>query len=95
MKNKYIQAFEDAMIQDIKIPQFRAGDTVNLGVEIKDNIYKIRIKNSDNNKGKSGGYRVVTYIINEEKNIVLVTIYSKSKQNNIIDVNLDKLIEEI
>ncbi len=36
MKNKYIQAFEDGMIKDIKIPEFRAGDTVNLGVEIKE-----------------------------------------------------------
>ena len=36
MKNKYIAAFEAAQIKDKEIPKFRAGDTVRLGVEIKE-----------------------------------------------------------
>ena len=36
MKNKYIAAFEAAQIESKKIPMFRAGDTVRLGVEIKE-----------------------------------------------------------
>lgn len=43
MKNKYIQAFEDAMTKDVVIPQFRAGDTVSLGVEIKEGT-KVRVQ---------------------------------------------------
>jgi large subunit ribosomal protein L19 len=36
MKNRYIASFEAAQIADKQIPQFRAGDTVKLGVEIKE-----------------------------------------------------------
>ena len=36
MKNRYIASFEAAQIAEKEIPQFRAGDTVRLGVEIKE-----------------------------------------------------------
>jgi len=44
MKNKYIAAFEAAQIENKEIPQFRAGDTLRLGVEIKEGS-KTRIQN--------------------------------------------------
>ncbi len=36
MKNRYIASFEAAQIESKEIPAFRAGDTVKLGVEIKE-----------------------------------------------------------
>ncbi|MFY9073806.1 50S ribosomal protein L19 [Malaciobacter mytili] len=36
MKNRYIASFEAAQLEAKEIPQFRAGDTVRLGVEIKE-----------------------------------------------------------
>ncbi|MBL3519736.1 50S ribosomal protein L19 [Aliarcobacter lanthieri] len=36
MKNRYIASFEAAQIASKEIPAFRAGDTVRLGVEIKE-----------------------------------------------------------
>ena len=36
MKNRYIASFEAAQIAEKQIPQFKAGDTVRLGVEIKE-----------------------------------------------------------
>ena len=36
MKNRYIASFEAAQIESKEIPQFRAGDTLRLGVEIKE-----------------------------------------------------------
>jgi len=36
MKNRYIASFEAAQIENKEIPQFRAGDTLRLGVEIKE-----------------------------------------------------------
>jgi large subunit ribosomal protein L19 len=44
MKNKYIAAFESAQIAQKEIPQFRAGDTLRLGVEIKEGS-KTRVQN--------------------------------------------------
>lgn len=36
MKNKYVAAFEAAQMETKEIPSFRAGDTLRLGVEIKE-----------------------------------------------------------
>ncbi len=44
MQNKYIKQFEEAQIKDKKVPDFRAGDTLKLGVEIKEGDKK-RIQN--------------------------------------------------
>ena len=63
-----------------------------IGTELGNNTYKIRIKNSDNNKGKSAGYRVITYCINKQNEVYLVTIYSKSDKENILDLELKELI---
>jgi len=44
MKNRYIASFEQAQIESKEIPQFRAGDTLKLGVEIKEGS-KTRVQN--------------------------------------------------
>jgi mRNA-degrading endonuclease RelE of RelBE toxin-antitoxin system len=49
--------------------------------------FKVRVKNSDVQRGKSGGYRVIYYLEMSDQ-VVLITIYSKSKQS---DIPLDKL----
>ena len=36
MKNRYIASFEAAQIASKEVPAFRAGDTLRLGVEIKE-----------------------------------------------------------
>jgi mRNA-degrading endonuclease RelE of RelBE toxin-antitoxin system len=45
-------------------------------------VMKVRVKNSDTRKGKSGGYRLIYWIVSPEL-IVLLDIYSKSDQENI------------
>lgn len=64
------------------------------GISKGNNIYKLRLKNSDLKKGKNSGYRVITYIIDEQKEILLLTIYSKNDLENISDQQIDFLIEE-
>jgi len=62
-----------------------------LGTSLGGGRYKIRIPNKSNNKGKSGGYRVITYTKIEET-ILLVHIYSKSKIENILESKIDEII---
>jgi mRNA-degrading endonuclease RelE of RelBE toxin-antitoxin system len=57
------------------------------------NIFKIRIQNSDIQKGKSGGYRVI-YYVQISTRIVLVTVYSKSDQPDIAADEIDSIIAE-
>ncbi len=63
-----------------------------IGIALKNGAYKIRIKNSDNNKGKSGGYRIITYIVREER-VYLIAIYSKSEQENMSDQEIKERIK--
>ena len=56
-------------------------------------IYKVRVKNSDNQKGASGGYRVIYYIQTSDL-IILTNIYSKSDYENIDDDLIEKSIKK-
>lgn len=44
MRNKYVEAFEQAQVTDKKIPDFRAGDTLRVAVMIKEGD-KQRVQN--------------------------------------------------
>lgn len=50
------------------------------------------MKNSDAQRGKSGGYRVIYYLKIAE-NIILITIYSKSDQGDISKKIVQQIIE--
>ncbi|RDU57438.1 50S ribosomal protein L19 [Helicobacter sp. MIT 99-5507] len=43
MQNRYIDMFEQSQIKDKQIPQFKAGDTIKIGITIKEGD-KIRIQ---------------------------------------------------
>ena len=65
------------------------------GIYLGNNTYKIRLANKDKNKGKSAGFRVITYIVTETENSVvinLITIYDKSNIQNIPNKILFKMI---
>lgn len=55
--------------------------------------YKVRIKNSDARRGKSGGYRCLYYVRPPDQ-ILLVTIYSKSDEDDVPPQLLRRLITE-
>jgi len=65
-----------------------------ISVYLGKDCYKIRLKNSDNNKGKSSGYRIVYLAIEEDLNIILLSIYSKSDLDNISEIEIDRKILE-
>jgi mRNA-degrading endonuclease RelE of RelBE toxin-antitoxin system len=52
-------------------------------------IYKVRVANSNIQKGKSAGYRII-YLLESETSILLLTIYSKSQQED-IEVEVDDI----
>ena len=54
-------------------------------------VYKVRIKNSDAQRGKSGGYRVIYYVRTEE-HITLLAMYSKSDQADISAQTLRRIL---
>ena len=55
-------------------------------------LFKVRIKNSDARRGKSGGYRIIYYLKTED-HILLVTIYSKSDKADVPATEIRELIK--
>jgi mRNA-degrading endonuclease RelE of RelBE toxin-antitoxin system len=58
-----------------------------MGTDLGQNVYKIRLAISGTNKGKSGGARVITYVVVADKTVFLAEIYLKSEFDT-ADVNL-------
>jgi mRNA-degrading endonuclease RelE of RelBE toxin-antitoxin system len=63
-----------------------------VGIHIGKNFYKIRMKNSSINKGKSGGFRVIYFVVIDEK-ILILKIYSKNEIENLSDEYIFSLLK--
>lgn len=67
------------------------------GTYLGSGLFKIRLASQSKGKGKSGGFRVVTYYIVETKEVqtvYLVTIYDKSEEENISKTILEELVKK-
>ena len=63
-----------------------------LGISLGGGIYKVRLTNSDVSRGKSGGYRLLTYLQIIDNKITLIYIYSKSDLENLTEQEVDEMI---
>lgn len=50
-----------------------------LGVALGHNLYKIRIAIGSKGRGKSGGIRIITYVIHKNEIVHLISIYDKAE----------------
>ena len=76
------------------IEQLKSGETPGDRVTgIKYQIFKVRLKNSNIQKGKSGGYRVI-YYLKTETEIILATIYSKSDLSDVSNQVIEEAIAQ-
>jgi mRNA-degrading endonuclease RelE of RelBE toxin-antitoxin system len=81
------------IIDDVEkiINKLKSGNLVgevipDLKINKESHTYKVRVANTDTNVGKSNGYRLIYYAIQDDYIIYLVTIYYK-KDDNIIPSN--------
>ncbi|MFB2118024.1 type II toxin-antitoxin system RelE/ParE family toxin [Parapedobacter sp. 2B3] len=62
------------------------------------NIYKVRIADASKGTGKSGGFRVITYLVKESEDgtdIYLITIFDKSEEASIKKEDVIKIIKSL
>ncbi len=57
------------------------------------NVFKLRVRNSDIQKGKSSGYRLI-YYVKTTTAILLLDIYAKSEQSDISIDDIRRIIVE-
>jgi hypothetical protein len=53
----------------------------------------LRVRNSDTQKGKTGGYRLI-YYVKTKTGIILLTVYAKSAQVDIAAEDIRNIITE-
>ena len=61
------------------------------------NLYKIRIGDESKGKGKSGGFRVITYVLDESTestHIYMITIFDKSEESTMKKRDALKLVND-
>ncbi len=69
-----------------------------LGTSLGAGLYKIRLASRSKGGGKSGGFRIVTYLTNEREDgtdIYLVTIFDKSEESSIDKKVLVKTVRRL
>jgi len=85
-KYRNIRSDTQSIIEDLQKGVIVGDRLVGFGSEIY--VYKLRVKNSNIQKGKSAGYRLI-YLLESATSILLLTIYSKAEKEDITvgDIN--------
>lgn len=61
--------------------------------KVGNNIYKVRLWSSDQQKWKRWGFRSIYYVINKRNLVFLADIYAKTSQENITDKEVIRIIK--
>ena len=84
-----------SLIDDISPLIDQLSQTPTIGIPVGNDCYKIRLSLSSKGKGKSGGARIITYVLFLKNVIFLMDIYDKSEQENITKQELENIINKI
>jgi mRNA-degrading endonuclease RelE of RelBE toxin-antitoxin system len=95
-KRKYSHVIDD--IYKV-VGQLQEGNLIgtpqnNLSLPEGEVVYKVRTVNTDTKSGKSNGYRIIYYVIKDDKEIYLLTVYYKKDKENVSTKEILSLIEE-
>ncbi|NQZ75663.1 MAG: type II toxin-antitoxin system RelE/ParE family toxin [Ekhidna sp.] len=66
----------------------------NTGTDLGHGIHKIRMAISSKGKGKSGGARVITFLVTNDLEVYLVHIYDKSQLENLTKDQIIELLKK-
>lgn len=70
-------------------------ETPRAGIDLGRGLYKIRLKSSNMKKGKSGGFRVIYYLLVEDRKVYLLTIFAKSEREDFDMIRLERILKEL
>ncbi len=65
------------------------------GTALGHGLYKVRLAITSKGKGKSGGGRVITYVVTEDAEVYLLSIYDKSEYDTVDTKAMKQLAAEL
>jgi hypothetical protein len=93
-KQKRLAKKYPSLIEDILKLIEALGKNPEEGTALGKGLFKIRLAIESKGKGKSGGARVITYVLFSRSTVYLASIYDKSEQANVSTLILLKLLKE-
>lgn len=94
-----------SLLADLSVLEAELINNPKIGIHLGNNVYKIRLKISSNNRGKSGGARVISFVetdvvgqldfSTEEETVNFLTIYDKAEMASISDKELKMLVNNV
>ena len=94
LKHKKIDSDIQEVIESLKDGSLVGDSIPELKLPEDESAFKVRMVNSSMKVGKRKGYRIIYYVIKNEKEIFLLTIYSKQEKGNISTKEIVGLIEQ-
>ena len=98
---KYLKKFRT--LKD-ELEVFRASllENPRQGDKITEGVYKVRLASKSKGKGKSGGFRIINYLLEVEKDgngdihttVILLSIYDKSETSSLAENQIVRLIQD-
>jgi mRNA-degrading endonuclease RelE of RelBE toxin-antitoxin system len=95
LKKRYPKIVDDyeEFLDEIEI-NGDSGEDIPGVIKDGNKVFKKRMKNTSANKGLSGGFRIIEYLVTDKNTVYLLDIYSKSDQENISKKKITRLIRE-
>lgn len=84
--NGIIEELEQGNLMGDEIPELKLTD--------RKHTYKVRAMNSDTKAGKSNGYRLIYYVVKDDRTIFLLTVYYKKEKEDISPQEILTMISE-
>ena len=77
---KYLSKKHISFKNDLSILAESLADNPLQGTPLGNNCYKIRFAISSKGRGKSGGARIITFVVVHQQSVLLVGVYDKSEK---------------
>jgi len=93
-KFTHIEDDLDKIISELERGNLLGDEIKGLKLPQNEATYKVRAINSNTNSGKSNGYRLIYYVIKNDRVIFLLTVYYKKDKEKITNEEIIELINE-
>jgi len=84
----------DKLVEDLENGNFIGSEIPNMKLPLGEDVYKVRVANTTTKVGKLGGFRIIYYVVKNDLDIYLLTIYEKADVVNVSQAEIRDLINE-
>jgi hypothetical protein len=84
-----------SIANDLEKLEKELSENPNLGDNLGNNVFKVRMAITSKGKGKSSGARLITHVFALGEKLFLLSVYDKSEKENITDDEIKQLLKDI